>query len=151
MTMNTLPKRIQDKITVNEDGCWMWTASLRNGYGQVKYKGKNCSSHKLVWTLIIGQVTNGLVLDHYRMNEGERNSPCSKLCCNPGHLEVVTYKTNSSRGRTGANSALKTHCPSGHEYSVSNTYVRIRKNGDTSRECRICRKESNALWYKINR
>lgn len=42
--------------------------------------------------------------------------------------------SDESRRKIGARSRAKTHCPHGHEYSATNTY--IAKNGQ--RQCRAC-------------
>lgn len=41
----------------------------------------------------------------------------------------------------------KTHCPSGHEYTVDNTYVDTRG----SRNCRTCKRASADRWKAANR
>ena len=37
-------------------------------------------------------------------------------------------------------SARKTHCPQGHEYSVENTYIHVKKAGGAARMCRTCQR-----------
>jgi hypothetical protein len=57
---------------------------------------------------------------------------------NPEHLEPVTGRENALRGESFvAANARKTHCPAGHAYDTTNTYV--DKNG--YRECRTCHRE----------
>ena len=46
-------------------------------------------AHRLVYTLIKGEIPEGLVLDH-----GCKN----RRCCNTKHLEPVTQKVNVERG-----------------------------------------------------
>ena len=63
-------------------------------------------------------------------------------CVNPLHLMLGTQSDNIKdaviRGRHSTNgNELKTHCPKGHEYSESNTY--IYPSG--SRGCRTCNRE----------
>jgi hypothetical protein len=55
---------------------------------------------------------------------------------NPKHLCLGTQKDNiqdmKTKGR--GNNQKKTHCPQGHEYSVSNTFY----NKKNARVCRVC-------------
>lgn len=116
-----LPARIAAKIAPpDENGCWIWAASkIKQGYGQTSYKGVRCSSHRLVYTLLIGPIPEGLHLDHVKAR-GCR----SRACCNPAHLEPVTCLENIRRGETGATNREKTHCPQGHPYDGDNLSVR---------------------------
>jgi hypothetical protein len=70
--------------------CWEWTGWRdKDGYG-------GCGdgrAHRVAWTKLVGPVPEGLVLDHLC-----RNPPC----VNPDHLEPVTPKVNTARGRTAA-------------------------------------------------
>ncbi len=77
------------RYTVNERGCWIWSGAVHpSGYGQVKWKGKSTVAHRVTYSLIKGEIPEGLILDHL----------CSvKLCVNPEHLEPVTYKVNTQR------------------------------------------------------
>lgn len=143
--MNRLPKKFRAKFEINEDGCWMWKASTNTkGYGHYWHEQKVQRIHRLTYTWFIGPIPNKKVIDHYRMNEGPRNAPCSRACCNPAHLEIVTVGENTSRGNSNTLAAAawhsnKTHCPQGHEYSDENTYTYYKANGDIKqRLCKTC-------------
>ena len=71
-----------------------------------------------------------------------RHSCDNPGCINPLHLQLGNQSDNIKdavrRGRhTGNGNQYKTHCPRGHEYSESNTYV--YRSG--SRGCRTCNRE----------
>lgn len=119
--MHVLPDRLTSKISVS-DGCWQWTASLRDGYGQVRFGARTVSAHRLVYELLVGPVGPGLELDHLCRN---------RACVNPAHLEQVSHRENVRRG-TGraAQNALKSQCPQGHPYDEV-------QGG--ARRCSICR------------
>lgn len=141
--MNTLPKRLRDKITVNTDGCWIFTGAKRQGYGLFRYNSKTVSAHRLIYTLLGHTIEDGKVLDHYRMNPGPRNAPCSKSCCNPTHLQIVTQTTNIKRRDYWSG---KDHCPHGHEYTEDNTRVYHNR-----RFCRECQRVRSLQWYHDNK
>lgn len=127
--LSMLPERIQNQITIDENGCWLWAGSRSvRGYGRIWYQGKRWLAHRLVWELSGNILDPSLVLDH----------KCRiHACVNPGHLRQVTQKENVQAGlapqRSGERMSAKTHCPAGHEYSTENT--RVRKG---SRQCRKC-------------
>jgi hypothetical protein len=60
---------------------------------------------------------------------------------NPDNIAFSHLSCNISAGsrtKTAAINTSKTHCPSGHEYTDTNTY---RNNVNGSRHCRTCRRE----------
>lgn len=120
------PPRFGTKIRIADSGCWEWTASLANGYGQYAIKTsrpkRNRSSHRFAYEWFVGPIPAGMQIDHLCRN---------RACCNPEHLDVVTNAENSRRGAHGR---LVTACVNGHEYTPKNT--RIRANG--RRACKEC-------------
>jgi hypothetical protein len=122
-------------------GCWIWTGSKDSkGYGKVKIGGRTERVHRIIFeTFIGGPLPRGLVLDHYRLNPGPRNAPCSRACVNPMHLMPTTQRDNTLSGRgKAASNALKTHCPKGHPYDAENT---LRGPNRRERKCRACDRE----------
>jgi hypothetical protein len=90
-----LPPTIDSCVTICEvSGCWLWQGELnRNGYGRVWVSGRRLMVHRVVYALLVGEIPKGLVLDH-------KSDVCShRNCCNPAHLEPVTVKVNTHRGR----------------------------------------------------
>lgn len=92
-----LPERFQRRIASDLNNsfqgtpCWMWTGEMnRNGYGRVWWKRARRVSHRAVWEWLFGDIEDGLLLDHRCSN---------RCCCNPLHLEPVTPKENTERGR----------------------------------------------------
>lgn len=130
------------------DQCWLWGGGRHSaGYGTTSFHGGKQYAHRVAYELLVGKIPAGLQIDHFRMNEGPRHAPCSRLCVNPAHLEVVTQKENILRGNwTAARNARKTHCPQGHEYDEVNTF---RRRG--GRECRTCHRDAERIAKRERR
>lgn len=124
MKLESLPANLRARITPDATGCWVWTGHVdRHGYGKFGKTGEPWNTtlaHRLVYMLLAGPIPPGLQLDHL----------CRwPRCVNPDHLEPVTGGENTRRGGR----AIRTHCPSGHEYTPENTYTHKGK-----RRCRTC-------------
>jgi hypothetical protein len=121
--------RLERSTRLDENGCWVWTASLsHDGYGQFCFRRRMRRVHRVTYELFKGPIPDGLVIDHL----------CRNLrCVNPEHLEAVTHKENTARGL----SAPRKQCPHGHPYNEENTYIE-RSTG--RRRCRTCMLASEA-------
>ena len=88
-------ERFWDRVSVEEDGCWLWLgAMLKTGYGQIEVDGKTRSTHRLSYELNCGPIPPGQVVRHC----------CDvRRCVNPDHLVLGTQADNVhdmwSRGR----------------------------------------------------
>lgn len=116
------------------DECWIWLGGTSgDGYGRIRRGGDDrvmLSAHRVAYELLIGPIPEGLTLDHFRLNPGPRQAPCSRACVNPAHVEPVSGRENVLRGKThAARNAAKTHCPKGHAYDALS-------RGE--RRCRTC-------------
>lgn len=114
--------------------CWLWNGSRRDEYGSFIWDGRTFTAHRWYYEHVHGPINQFLQLDHL----------CKRtLCVNDLHLEIVTAQENTLRSSSfAALNAIKTHCPNGHEYTESNTYIRRDRNG---RGCRTCRSEAARL------
>lgn len=91
------PKRIQDRILglcipEPNSGCWLWLGAVKsNGYGNVSLGGgKFTQAHRASYIAFVGAIPVGMVICHQCDN---------KLCVNPDHLKLGTYKDNSREAR----------------------------------------------------
>lgn len=133
----TLIERFEAKIQPGADGCWEWSGSTTTGGYGMKWNGERVvPAHRWSYEFHVAPIPPGLVLDHLC---------CNPKCVNPWHLEPVTNRVNTQRGRAaeinGARGRARTHCPYGHEFTPENTYKHAR--GD--RQCRTCRRAREAV------
>jgi hypothetical protein len=116
-------------VEIQVSGCWIWTGCRNSrGYGQTRFNGKTLKAHRVMFTAIKGEIPTGWTVDH----------TCrARFCVNPDHLEAVTHRTNTLRGRNfTAEQARRDHCVRGHlldgENLIQNQAIRGRRN------CRAC-------------
>ena len=142
--------RIMAKVSVDKNGCWIFTGHLfgRNGYGGIAHDGTTRGVHIVMYEDRNGRVPEGLELDHL----------CRvPRCCNPDHLEAVTHAENVRRGN-GPDTARariiernrllgqRPACKAGHAYTEENT----GRDRNGHRVCRACaRIKTNA--YAVRR
>ena len=89
-----LPERIQQLyVPCPITGCWLFWGKwdTGNGYGKVSWCGEHQVAHRLVYKLLVDPwLPDELLLDH----------KCRTRCCgNPAHLEPVSSKVNTMRGK----------------------------------------------------
>ena len=124
---NKTTERFWNKVNISShDQCWLWEASCSAiGYGYFSFNGKMVGAHRYSFFLAQGYFPS--VVMHICDNP---------LCCNPSHLLAGTQALNmvdrDVKGRNGH--SRKTHCPSGHEYNLQNTYI-YSTGGRKCREC----------------
>lgn len=123
--------------------CWLWTsATTSNGYGifyiyPEKY-GSPVRAHRYSYEIHFGPIKKGKLICH----------KCDvRNCVKPDHLYEGTYFDNNrdtvKRGRHKSPYKNRTHCSSGHEYNIKNTYYSKRQ-----RICRICKNINRTIIRK---
>jgi hypothetical protein len=137
------------------DECWPWTkGAYTKGYGRIHVYDKWVRVHRYVYTLAVGPIPDGYVIDHQCHDplkcSGGDTCP-HRLCCNPAHLEAVPPAINNSSARSAANrgvsTGIATHCGKGHEFTPENTY--LHPNGE--RRCRACQRAGERRRYAIKK
>ena len=141
LPVKTALERMSERIEYIAD-CWVWTGSVwPNGYGQLMHEGKHWLAHRLSYTLHVGPIPEGLVLDHLC-----RVPPC----INPDHLEPVTLRINLARGMSPTAQVIRSGiCHRGHALTASNLYT---PPGDPRQaRCRECMRIVRAERYAIEK
>lgn len=96
-------------------------------------KRTNRPVHQLVVLAFIGPRPEGMEVRHLN---GIRSD---------NRLENLMYGTKKENMADRAlhgndHEANKIHCPSGHPYNLSNTYIRKATSGGLGRDCKICKR-----------
>jgi len=121
------------------DGCWEWRDARLDGEGyvQVAVDGRKINAHRIVYTVLVGPIPEGYVVDHTchdpKVCPGGREDP-HRACVNPAHLVAVPEGHNTGAERSSR--ARPDRCKWEHVFTEENTYV--DKRG--SRYCRECMK-----------
>jgi hypothetical protein len=129
--------RFWPKVREAASGCWEWTASTRNGYGQFAINRRPRPAHRLAYEHLRAEIPDGLVIDHLCRNT---------RCVNPWHLEPVTIRENALRAPVIGKPKYKHRpefCAKGlhrmEEHAVPNGKYRV---------CRPCRRARAGAWGK---
>lgn len=76
----------------SEHPCLLWVGkwTTGNGYGKVSWEGRDRVAHRVIFEIFNGPLSKYTVLDHL----------CERReCCQPYHLDPVTVRENTYRGR----------------------------------------------------
>lgn len=135
-----------NKIEKTKD-CWRWCGQKdMKGYGKIyigKFLGvtKFVMAHRLSYEYFVGEIPDGLVIDHLCNNTS---------CVNPGHLEPKTIYENAKRGFRKDRSfllAVGGKCKKGHLLKEGDISTYSNKN----KACLPCKHAEYAIRARNNR
>lgn len=108
--------------------CWVWQhTKLASGYGRMHIEGVTYRIHRLAYSLLVGEIPDGMLVCHKCDN---------RLCCNPEHLFL---------GDSDANA--KDMVNKGRQSKGDKHYARI----DPSKSARGERHGSKTKPWSVNR
>ena len=128
----------------NDEDCWLWNGARQpQGYGVCRHEGKTKRAHRRVYELLVGDIPEGLQLDHL----------CRvRNCVNPKHLEPVTNAENGRRGIAGQvakeRMLARTHCKNGHEFDRIIHRQSESRKGRVERACSTCQNIAAKKHYQ---
>lgn len=93
MSAEGMGRWISQQVEVDPDsGCWVWPLALnQKGYGEVSFQGKKWYVHRLMFSVFVGPLEEGLQVDHIEC--------ISTACCNPEHLRQISASGNQQNQR----------------------------------------------------
>lgn len=127
-------ERFWERVRKDDSGCWVWIGARHGtGYGGFTVRGRQTTTaHRFAYETLVGPVPDGMTIDHLCRN---------RICCNPEHLEVVTYSENNQRSWDIR--PRRAACPKGHLYTPENVYYQ-----GTSRSCLTCRRARGREYWR---
>ena len=123
--MKTLGERFGEKwVPEPNTGCWLWSGSLTNAYGQIRRSGRLEVASRVSWELHIGPIPEGQNVLH------KCDTPA---CVNPAHLFLGSQRDNVvdmlNKGRSPHFGTGKAH---GEHHGVSRLTSRVVREIRTS-------------------
>ena len=101
------------KKTTNPDDCWLWTSTIRQGYGRFRIKDRQENAHRVAYKLAYGPIPLDMDVLHNCDNPS---------CVNYRHLWVGTAKQNMQDASKKGRLFFQTHpeaVPHGEKHSCA--------------------------------
>jgi hypothetical protein len=105
-----LAEIVRSRSVQDENGCWIWSGSLANGYGDFRLRKVHWTAHRAAYTAFKGSIGSLHVLH-----------TCDEpACCNPDHLFLGTNAENIRDSQEkGRRKGVTRKRPAGLKYSYA--------------------------------
>lgn len=143
----SVAQRVQERSVRHMDGCHRWAGSLdRYGYGRFKLLSagikRQTGAHRAAWLSMVGDIPEGLVIDHLCR---------TRSCVNTEHMELVTNEENGLRGVPGGRPpkplSERVTCT---KHARERGSFKMQANGYVKWCCKDCNTERVARWKSKN-
>lgn len=107
-------------------GCVLWLGTLNDdGYGRMRWGGRQSMAHRLAWTVAVGPIPDGMEVCH----------KCDvPACINPAHLFLGTHSTNMTDMKAKGRSRGAVGVVNGRAKITEDVVRAIRADRRTRRE-----------------
>lgn len=137
--------RLEKNSEPGPNGCVVWTKTPnRGGYGKFVIPGsvfgkvRQTGAHRAAWLASVGDIPEGLQIDHLCYN---------RVCINVEHMELVTQQENLARRREIGRPPID---PKGHscgKHGQAEGSVNTDRRGYRYWRCLICKRASANRRY----
>lgn len=110
--------KLEEKIIIDENGCWLWQLALSKGYGRVYFRGKYVPAHRVSYILSHGEIPEGMLVCH---------SCDITSCINPEHLWIGTNQDNSNDMKKKGRHHVPRGAKSPHSVLTEEQVIEIRR------------------------
>lgn len=124
IVVNDDKARFLKNSKISESGCWVWQKGTKNGYGHTMLKGKPQQAHRASWMIFVGDIPNGMQINHKCHN---------RACINPDHLYVGDQKQNMADMMVAGRANPLKGEQNGHSKLTAEKVLEIRASNDPSK------------------
>lgn len=152
--------KVRRHAASDSDGCDLWAATRDScGYGRFYVHGFLDGAHRFAWTLINGEIPEGMDVGHLCHDRAAANGACTRdqtclhrACVRSSHLRPQTRRDNtlSSANTVASINAAKEFCPAGHPL-VGDNLLPDKRHPDWRGWCRSCTQERFRVQQALHR
>lgn len=134
-----------------ENGCWFWQGLVnKEGYGEIKFRGKQWRAHRLSYTIFNGEITKGMCVCHKCDTPGCVNPKCLFLGTNAMNSQDMVNKNRQVKGHSVWNAKLTEEIVKiiKEKLKTENNCAKLAKEFKVHRNTILCIKK-NKTWKHV--